>query len=254
MIPLRDPVARATIPAARIFGVRPPASLPDVDELAASARRAGRRAVVSGRWLAETVVDVAPRLPVRDADRLSTHYDGLTGDELARALVRSAGRVSGGIAATTGGIIAAQELTIAGLLLVPFELAAETALVVATEVKLAAELHHVAGRPLPGAPHQRASAALVAWMSGRAVPANSVVAAVRGDVLGRAGRQQLREALRHRFTRNLTTLAPMLTGAAAAGYLNRKATLDIGGRLVRDLGLDGRSGRGTNGRHGSPAR
>jgi hypothetical protein len=162
--------------------------------------------------------------------------------------------VSGGIAATTGGIIAAQELTIAGLLLVPFELAAETALVVATEVKLAAELHHVAGRPLPGAPHQRAGAALVAWMSGRAVPANSVVAAVRGDVLGRAGRQQLREALRHRFTRNLTTLAPMLTGAAAAGYLNRKATLDIGGRLVSDLGLDGRSGPWTNGRHGSPAR
>jgi hypothetical protein len=40
----------------------------------------------------------------------------------------------------------------------------------------------------------------------------------------------------------------MLTGAAAAGYLNRKATLDIGGRLVSDLGLDGRAGPGTNGR------
>jgi hypothetical protein len=39
----------------------------------------------------------------------------------------------------------------------------------------------------------------------------------------------------------------MLTGAAAAGYLNRKATLDIGGRLVADLGLDGRSGPGANG-------
>src|SRR4029453_7842257 len=90
---------------------------------------------------------------------VATHCGGLTGDELARELVRSAGRVSGGIAATTGGIIAAQELTIAGLLLVPFELAAETALVVATEVKLAAELHHVARRPLPGAPHQRSGGA-----------------------------------------------------------------------------------------------
>jgi hypothetical protein len=227
--------------------VRPHANLPDVDELASSARRAGRRAVVSGRWLADTVVDVAPRLPVRDADRLSTQYDGLTGGELARELVRSAGRVSGGIAATAGGIIAAQELTITGLILVPFEIAAETALVVVTEVKLAAELHHVAGRRLPGAPHQRAGAALVAWMSGRAVPANRVVATVRGDVLGRAGRQQLREVLRRRFTRNLSSLAPMLTGAAAAGYLNRKATLDIGGRLVADLGLDGRSGSGANG-------
>ena len=224
------------------------ANLPDLDELAASARRAGRRAVVSGRWLADTVVDVAPRLPVRDADRLSAQYDGLTGSELARELVRSAGRVSGGIAATTGGIITAQELTVAGLILIPFELAAETALVVATEVKLAAELHHVAGRALPGAPHQRAGAALVAWMSGRAVPANRVVATVRGDMLGRAGRQELREALHRRFARNLTTLAPMLAGAAAAGYLNRKATLDIGGRLATDLGLDGRSGRGANGR------
>jgi hypothetical protein len=46
----------------------------------------------------------------------------------------------------------------------------------------------------------------------------------------------------------------MLTGAAVAGYLNRKATLDIGGRLVRDLGLDGRAGPSTNGRRGSPDR
>jgi hypothetical protein len=231
--------------------VRPHPNLPDVDELAESARRAGRRAVVSGRWLADTVVDVAPRLPVRDADRLSTHYDGLTGGELARELVRSAGRVSGGIAATTGGIIAAQEFTVAGLILVPFEIAAETALVVATEVKLAAELHHVAGRRLPGGPHQRAGAALVAWMSGRAVPPNRVVATVRGDMLGPAGRQQLRHVLRRRFTRNLSTLAPMLTGAAAAAYLNRKATLEIGGRLATDLGLDGRRRPGGNGRGGS---
>jgi hypothetical protein len=231
--------------------VRPHANLPDVDELTDSARRAGRRAIVSGRWLADTVVDVAPRLPVRDADRLSIHYDGLTGGELAREMVRSAGRVSGGIAATAGGIIAAQELSVAGLVLVPFELAAVTALVVATEVKLVAELHHVAGRRLPGGPHQRASAALVAWMSGRAVPPNRVVATVRGDMLGRAGRQQLRRVLRRRFTRNLATLAPMLTGAAAAAYLNRKATLDIGGRLATDLGLDGRRERGANGRRGS---
>ncbi len=34
-------------------------------ELVASARRAGGAAVTSGRWLADTVLDVAPRLPVR---------------------------------------------------------------------------------------------------------------------------------------------------------------------------------------------
>jgi hypothetical protein len=205
--------------------------------LATSARRAGRRAVVSGRWLAETVVDLAPRVPVRDADTLSAHHGGLTGSELARTLVRSAARVSGGIAATTGGLIAAQELTVAGIVLMPFELAAETAFVVATEIKLVTELHHLAGRRLSGGPHQRAGAAVVSWMSGRAVPPNHVVAAVRGDVLGPAGRRQLRDVLRQRYSRNLTTLAPMLTGAVAAGWINRKATLDVGGRVARDLGL-----------------
>ena len=66
-----------------------------------------------------------------------------------------------------------------------------TALVVATEVKLVAELHHVAGRPLPGGPRPRAEAAIVSWMSGRAAPPTELAATVRGDLLGRAGRQQL---------------------------------------------------------------
>jgi hypothetical protein len=96
-----------------------------VAALAASARRAGRAAVVSGRWLADTVVDVAPRLPVP----------------------------------------------------------------------------------------------------------------VRGDMLGRAGRRQLRDMLRSRLARNLSALGPLLTGAAAAGYLNRRATLDVGRRVGRDFGL-----------------
>lgn len=192
---------------------------------------------MSGRWLAETVVDIAPRLPVRDADALSTHHEGLVGDALARSVVRAAARVSGGIAAAAGGVITAQEVSIAGLVLVPFELAALTALVVATEVKLVAELHHVAGRSLPGVPPQRAGAALVSWMSGRAAPPNPVVATVRGDVLGRAGRRQLADALRSRYLRNLTALGPLLTGAVAAAYLNRRSTLDVGNRIAHDLGL-----------------
>lgn len=193
--------------------------------------------MVSGRWLADTVVDVAPRLPVRGAAALSDHHGGLVGDELARSVVRAAGRVSGGLAATAGGVITAQELSMAGLVLVPFELAAVTAVVVATEVKLVTELHHVAGRSLPGGPRRRAEAAVVSWMSGRAAPPDAVVAAVRGDVLGRAGRMELRARLRSRFTRNLTALAPLLTGAVAAGVLNRRATLDVGTRVARDLGL-----------------
>jgi hypothetical protein len=205
--------------------------------LAASARRAGRRAVLTGRWLADTVVEVAPRLPVRDAATLSAHHDGLTGDALARSVVRAGGRVSGGIAAAAGGIITAQEVSVAGLLLVPFELAALTVLVVGTEVKVVTELHHVAGRELPGGPRRRTEAAIVSWMSGRAAPPTELSATVRGDLLGRAGRQQLAQELRSRFARNLTALAPFLTGAVAAAYLNRKATLAIGTLVARDLGL-----------------
>lgn len=205
--------------------------------LAASAREAGRRAVVTGRWLADTVVDIAPRLPVRDVDALTAHHDGLGGDDLARSVVRAAGRVSGGFGAATGGVITAQQMSVAGLLLVPFELAAVTALVVTTEIKLVAELHHVADRPLPGGRRQRAEGAIMSWMSGRAAPANEVVATVRGDVLGGAGRQQLRDTVRARFVRNLSALGPLLTGAVAAGYLNRRATLDVGTRVARDLGL-----------------
>jgi hypothetical protein len=237
-----------------------------VRSLAGSARRAGRGAVVSGRWLADTVVDLAPRVPVRDAETLSTHHDGLTGAALAQDVVRSAGRVSGGIAAATGGLIAAQQVSVAGLVVVPFELAAETALVVLVELKLVAELHQIGGRPLGGGPLRRSGTALTVWLSGHAAPASGaapagVVAADDADAgeidtepggaepdgarpagsaglrLGRGARRELAAALRRRFTRNLATLGPMLTGAAAGGYLNRRATLSIGNRVARDLGL-----------------
>lgn len=193
--------------------------------------------MLSGRWLADAVVDVAPRLPVRDAPALAAHHGGLAGDALAGSVIRAAGRVSGGIAATAGGVITAQELSVAGLLVVPFELAALTVLVVGTEVKLVAELHHLAGRRLPGGPRQRAEGAVVSWLTGRAAPPAAVVAGVRGDVLGPAGRRHLRTAVRTRFTHNLSALAPFLAGAAAAGWINRRATLGVGRRVAADLGL-----------------
>ncbi|HLM65420.1 MAG TPA: hypothetical protein VK306_14060 [Acidimicrobiales bacterium] len=205
-----------------------------IAELAGSARTAGRRAVVSGRWLGETIVELAPRVPIRDTATLSAHHDGQTGAALARSMVRSAGRVSAGVAAATGTAIAAQQLSIAGVVLVPFELAAETALVTFVELKLIVELHDVAGRPLPGGPLPRSRAALLAWTSGHALAPS----AGPGDMpLGPGARRELAAALRSRFTRNLTTLAPLLTGAAAAGLLNRRATVVIGHRMAREMGL-----------------
>lgn len=205
--------------------------------LTRSARTAGRQAVVSGRWLADTVVDLAPRMPVRDAETLSRHHGDLTGAALARSMIRSSGRVSAAIGAAAGGLIAVQELSIVGLVAVPFELAAETVLVVLVELKLVAELHHVAGRPLQGTAKQRAAAAVRSWLSGRGITAMAVASPGRTDLMGRAMRTRLTEALRRRFTRNLTTLAPMMAGAALAGWLNRRATLAVGRNLASDLGL-----------------
>jgi len=39
-----------------------------------------------------------------------------------------------------------------------------------------------------------------------------------------------------RLGRNLTTFGPMLTGAAVASYLNRRATLSLGEKVRKDLG------------------
>jgi hypothetical protein len=58
-----------------------------------------------------------------------------------------------------------------------------------------------------------------------------------GVVLGPAARRELAAALRSRFTRNLATLGPLLTGAAAAGVLNRRSTVTLGHAVARDLGL-----------------
>jgi hypothetical protein len=73
-----------------------------------------------------------------------------------------------------------------------------------------------------------------AWASQRGV--NPLVPGVGvGAVLGTAARKELRDTLLRRFGRNLTTLGPMLTGAAVASYLNRRATKALGERLSEDL-------------------
>jgi hypothetical protein len=205
--------------------------------LARSAGKAGRGAVTSGRWLADTVLDLAPRVPVRDAETLSRHHGGATGAALARSMVRSSGRVSATIGAAAGGLVAVQELSVAGIVAIPFELAAETVLVVLVEMKLVAELHQIAGRPLPGRPSERTAAVLRSWLSGRGVTTASLLSPRRADLLGRATRVRLTQALRRRFTRNLATLIPLMAGSAAAGWLNRRATLEVGRRLAADLDL-----------------
>ena len=201
--------------------------------LAGGLRAAGARAALTGRYLADLVTEIAPHVPVRDLPTLSEHHGGRTGDELAEALVRSACRATAGVGAAGGALTALQTTAPPSLVLAPVKLAAETLAVVATELKLVAELHVVHGRaPLAPAPDV-AAAYLHSWASRTPVDPTGQVPAL-GTVLGAAARQQLRRRVARRLARNVSTMAPLLAGAVAGAEVNRRET-----RALADELLDG---------------
>jgi hypothetical protein len=202
------------------------------------ARKGARRFIMGPRaalrWTLDTLVDVAPHLPARDLDTLRRHFDGKTGDALAEALVRNASRVTAGIGAAGGGLAAVEWAAPPALLTAPVLIAAETVAVVAVEVKLIAELHEAYGLPVQGTAAEKGTQLLGAWAQRRGV---TLLHPARGftTVLGVGMRKELRDRLLKRMGRNLTTIGPLLTGAAVAGELNRRATKSIGELVREDL-------------------
>lgn len=187
-------------------------------------------------WITDAVADVAPHVPVRDLETLRKHFPGLEGDALAERLVRNAARATGGVGAVGGGVASIEWAAPPTLLSAPVMLASETVAVVAIELKLIGELHEVHGHPIPGTGGQKAVSLIQAWASHRGV--NPMVPGTGvATVLSTATRKQLRDMLLRRFGRNLTTLGPLLTGAAVATYLNRRATRKLGDDVSRDLRL-----------------
>jgi hypothetical protein len=186
------------------------------------------------RWITDSVADVAPHIPIRDLATLRQHFPNLEGDQLADRLVRNAARSTGGIGAAGGGVAAIEWAVAPTLLSAPVLLAAETVAVVAVEVKLIGELHEVYGQPIRGTAAQRATQLVQAWAEKRGV--NPMMPGVgAAAILGTATRKELRARLVKRFGRNLTTLGPFLTGAAVAGYLNRRATNALGEEIRKHL-------------------
>ncbi len=186
------------------------------------------------RWMADTVADIAPHVPIRDLATLRRHFPGLSDDELAERLIRNAARATAGVGAAGGGVAAVEWTVTPTLLSAPVLLAAETIAVVAIELKLIGELHEIHRVPLPTAGTQRAVALVQSWASQRGI--NPMLPGVGvSAVLGTAARRELRDRLLRRFGRNLTTLGPFLTGAAVAGYLNRRATRTLADQLRKDL-------------------
>lgn len=186
------------------------------------------------RWMSEAILSIAPYLPVRDLETLRRHHDGLDSDALAERLIRNAARVTAGIGAAGGGVAAIEWVATPTLLSAPALLAAETVAVVAVEMKLIGELHEVYRQPVAGTGTQRAVALVQAWAQRRGVnplaPGRGIAAA-----FGTATRKELRDRLVKRLGRNLSTLGPLLTGAAVAGLLNRRATHQLGEAIQADL-------------------
>jgi hypothetical protein len=219
--------------------------------VAQSAKRAGKGAVRSGHWFAEVTLDAASHLPARDLETLRAHHDGLAGALLARLLIRNASLASGTVGASTGALAAVSTATATWITL-PVELAAETLIVVAVEMKLVAELHEAAGYGV--AKDIRTNGPLIAraWtetrglntteLAGLALPGQpGAIAAAASDLLGRSARDQLTMQIRRRLMkragRNTATLAPLMAGAIAGGVLNRRATRRLGLTVARTLGI-----------------
>jgi hypothetical protein len=212
-----------------------------------SARQAGIAAVASGRWLADTVVELGGHVVLRDLTTLEAHH-GLNGQALAEALVRNAIRSSAAVGAAAGAVMTMEEWLPPSWIAVPFELLAETAALAAIEMKLIGELHEVYRRPVPGPPVQRGYALARAWAERRGVSGMALIegAPAVGDVIGRTARKEIIRLVRRRALRrtgaNLAGLAPLLVGGAAGAAVNRRSTRKLGEAVIEGLRADA-SGR-----------
>ena len=194
-----------------------------------------RAASFSGKRLADLLTDeIAPHLPVRDLLTLREHHHGLSGDDLAAALIRNASVVTAGVGGAAGALAAMELAAPPTLLAAPVQLAAETLAVVAVELKLVAELHVVYGKAPVGTRRQLAFAYLTSWAAKRGLDTSTGGPSL-SDVLSTAARQQVRQRVVKRLRRNLTSLAPFLAGAVAGAELNRRETRALGEALQRDL-------------------
>jgi hypothetical protein len=182
----------------------------------------------------DILVEIAERLPVRDLETLRAHHPDLDDAELAQRLIRNAARATAAIGAAGGGVAAVEWVAPPTLLSAPVLLTAETIAAAAVELKLIGELHEVYRVPVHGSAVQRATALLTSWASRRGIIPLSPGRGV-GAVLSTAARKEIRDRLLRRFGRNLTTLGPMLTGAAVGAELNRRATRSVGVQIQNDL-------------------
>ncbi|KKZ69989.1 hypothetical protein VO63_31390 [Streptomyces showdoensis] len=191
-------------------------------------KRGGQGAKAGVGYLADRVIELAPRVPVRDLATLRRHFPGLGPEEIADKLVAGASSASATVGA---GIGAAAMLPVPPAM--PAELAAEITGVAAIELKLIAELHEVYGLRPPGTLTQRSTAYLTSWAEERGIDPTkptTVNAALGGQL-----KRELRQQITKRLVRNLPNLTPFMVGAAVGAVMNRRDTRKLAAHVRKDL-------------------
>ncbi|GAB2719897.1 hypothetical protein [Streptomyces bullii] len=198
------------------------------DKAREGARRGGVRARAGLGFLADRIIELAPRVPVRDLATLRRQFPGLGPEELADKLVAGAAKATATVGA---GVGAAAMLPVPPAM--PTELAAEVTGVAAIELKLIAELHEVYGVRPAGNLKQRSTAYLNSWTEERGIDATkpSTVSAALNSRMKR----ELRQRIMKRTVRNLPNLMPFLVGAAVGAAMNRRDTRKLAARIRDDL-------------------
>ncbi|WP_369146987.1 hypothetical protein [Streptomyces sp. R44] len=191
-------------------------------------KRGGDGAKAGLGYLADRLIELAPRIPVRDLATLRRQFPGLGPEQLADKLVAGAANASSTVGA---GVGAAAMLPVAPAL--PAELAAEITGVAAVELKLIAELHEVYGLRPPGRITQRSTAYLTSWAEERGIDPTkptTVNAALGGQL-----KRELRQQIMKRMVRNLPNLMPFMVGAAVGAVMNRRDTKKLAAHIRKDL-------------------
>ncbi|MBD9735501.1 hypothetical protein IGX29_27595 [Streptomyces sp. H28] len=198
------------------------------DRAREGARRGGARARAGLAYLADRIIEMAPRVPVRDLQTLRAQFPGLGPEELADKLVAGAANATATVGA---GVGAAAAMPVPPAM--PAELAAEVTGVAAIELKLIAELHEVYGVRPAGTLARRSTVYLNTWSEERGVEATkpSTVSAALNSRMKR----ELRQRIMKRTVRNLPNLMPFLVGAAVGAFMNRRDTRKLAARIRADL-------------------
>ncbi|MFE1286812.1 hypothetical protein [Streptomyces sp. NPDC058751] len=190
--------------------------------------RSGVRARAGLAYVTERIIDIAPRVPVRDLATLRRQFPGLGPEEIADKLVAGAAAATSTVGA---GVGAAAMLPVPPAM--PTELAAEITAVAAIELKLIAELHEVYGLRPRGNLKQRSMAYLQSWSGERGIDVAKPMTI--NAALGGQMKRELRQQIMKRTVRDLPNLMPFMVGAAVGAVMNRRDTRRVAGHIRKDL-------------------